>query len=128
MPNYIPYEMNLSPKKRGDTIWVYITSATDRDGIAVTLSDYTLRATLKYATDVAANDSAAISVVTSAGDITVSGDDATVMFPASDTGDVTEGTTLKFEVQATKTADTDIVRTLVYGTVEIMQDLVKTSP
>jgi hypothetical protein len=129
MANYIPYELNLSPRKRGDTIWVYITNATDRDGNSVTLSDYTLRAVLKYVTDTADNDSSAISVVTSGAGITVSGDDATVQFPATSTDDVTPApNTLKYEVQATKTADATIVRTLVYGTIPIMQDDVKTSP
>ena len=129
MANFIPYELNLSPRKRGDTIWVYITNATDRDGNSVTLSDYTLRAVLKYVTDTADNDSSAISVVTSGAGITVSGDDATVQFPATSTDDVTPApNTLKYEVQATKTADVTIVRTLVYGTVPIMQDDVKTSP
>jgi hypothetical protein len=129
MANYIPYELNLSPRKRGDTIWVYITNATDRDGNSVTLSDYTLRAVLKYVTDTADNDSSAISVVTSGAGITVSGDDATVQFPATSTDDVTPApNTLKYEVQATKTADVTIVRTLVYGTIPIMQDDAKTSP
>ena len=129
MANFIPYELNLSPRKRGDTIWVYITNATDRDGNSVTLSDYTLRAVLKYVTDTADNDSSAISVVTSGAGITVSGDDATVQFPATSTDDVTPApNTLKYEVQASKTADVTIVRTLVYGTVPIMQDDVKTSP
>ena len=128
MANYIPYELNLSRRKRGDTIWVYITEAAARDGSAVTLSDYSLRATLKYSTDTASNDAAAISVVTSGSGITVSGQDATVEFPASDTSAITGPCVLTYEVQATKTADHDIVRTLVFGTVEIMQDIVKTSP
>lgn len=125
----VPYQLDFGPRRRGDTLWVYITLAADRYGNAIPMSDYTVRATLKYTTDTEADDSSAISVVTSpSSGITVSGATATVMFPASDTSAITGPCTLKYEVQATKTSDTDIVRTLVWGYIPIEDDIVKTSP
>lgn len=121
-------EFNLPAHRRGDTIYVAITDVLDETGSAVVLSNYTVRATLKLPTDTASNDSSALSTVTGGSGITVSGNDLTVRFPASATASISPPITLKYEVQVTKTADTDEVRTLVYGDVPIDQDVVKTSP
>lgn len=123
-----PTLFDLPPQKRGDAIYVTVSNVLDADGVAVVLSNYTLRAVLKYITDTDANDASAISVVTGGSGITVSGNSAAVRFPASATNAVTGPTTLKYEVQATKSADTDEVRTLVAGTIPIVQDFVRTSP
>ena len=126
----IPIEYNLNPHKRGDTIYINVNDVLDAASAAIPLADYTLRAVLKLASDTASNDSSAISVITGGSGITVSStNDMALIFPASDTDDVTGPTTLRWEVQATLTASPTIVRrTLAYGEIPIMQDLVKTAP
>jgi hypothetical protein len=123
-----PMLFDLPPQKRGDAIYVTVSNVLDSDGVAVVLSNYTLRAVLKYVTDTDVNDTSAISIVTSSSGITVSGNSAAVRFPASATNAVTGPCTLKYEVQATKGSDPDEVRTLVCGQIPIEQDFVRTSP
>lgn len=121
--------LDLNPHKRGDTIYIQISDVVDASGVAVTLADYSLRAVLKLITDTAANDSSALSSVTHSAGITVSGgNDMLVKFPASATVDVAVPTILKYEVQATKTADTTEVRTLAEGQIPLEADAVITSP
>ena len=113
---------------RGDTIYINVTDVLDAAGAAVTLSDYSLRAVLKLATDVATNDAAALADVTSGSGITVTGNDAVVKFPAAATAGLTTAQRLVGDVQATKTADTTEVRTLLTFTVDIKLDSTKASP
>lgn len=121
--------LDLNPHKRGDTIYINIEDVKDHLGAAITLADYSLRATLKLSTDDAATDGSALSSVTHVSGITVSGgNDMLVKFPASATTGLTEATTLKYEVQATKTADPTEVRTLLEGDVPLELDRVITSP
>lgn len=121
---------DLPPHRRGDTIYVSLSSVTDSTGGAITLSNYRVRATLKELTDVSTGDGSALANVTStaSGGITVSGNSAIVKFPAAATSALSANTTLKYDISVTLESDTSEVRTLVAGLVPIEMDITKTSP
>ena len=126
----VPVEFGRIQRKRGDTIRLNVNDVLDAAGSAVALADYTLRAVLKYKTDTAATDASAISTITGGAGITVSStNDAALVFPASDTDDITGPCMIDWELQATKTATPTVDRdTLAYGEIEIIRDRVRTAP
>jgi hypothetical protein len=116
------------PQRRGDTVYINLDDVLDRNGAAVTLDNYSLRAVAKPITSVTTDDSDALATITSGSGITVTGNDAELAFPPSLSSAFTASAVVKYDLQATNSSNANEVRTLLYGEISFDLDTTRTSP